>query len=484
MLFIPFLVPVISGIILIITKNMPRKPRCYFVLFVLAATLASSIASAFLNEQFTLLSLGDLLQISFATDTLARIFSVLASSVFLICGIFAFDYMKGERSESTFFGFFVIVLGVLNALAYASNLITMYLCFEFVTLVSVPLVLHNMDKKAINAGLKYLFYSIVGAFIGLFGIIIIYGYSSGVFIAGGNIGESSLNENSGLLLVGIVLTVIGFGTKAGMFPMHAWLTSAHPAAPSPASAVLSGLIAKAGIIAVIRIIYFVAGPSLIRGTWVQFAWSSIALLTVLMGSVLAFTEKQLKKRLAFSSISQISYIMLGLSMLTPDALTGSVLHMIFHAAIKSGLFLAAGAIIKQTGTTYTDGINGIGKKMPYTVMCWTFYSLALIGIPPFSGFVSKWYLAIGSLNSGLSIINWLAPAILLISAALTAGYLLPLIINGYFHSGSDNESIYERNEASKLMVAPMAVLAVAVLMLGLCSSYLIEIITEITGAAL
>ena len=181
----------------------------------------------------------------------------------------------------------------------------------------------------------------------------------------------------------------------GCFPLHAWLPTAHPVAPAPASAFLSGIIVKAGVLAIIRTVYYVAGAAFLRGTWVQTVWAVFAIVTILMGSSLAFKEKIFKKRLAYSTVSNLSYILLGLSMLNETAFTGSILHVVFHAVIKSALFLSAGALIFITGNTKVNDFMGLGKRMPVLFWCYTIVSLGLIGIPPTSGVVSKWYLAVG-----------------------------------------------------------------------------------------
>lgn len=204
------------------------------------------------------------------------------------------------------------------------------------------------------------------------------------------------------MLIVTFFMVLGFGVKAGMFPLHGWLPTAHPVAPAPASAVLSGIIVKCGVFGIIRVIYYLFGPDFVRGSWIQTIWMSIALFTVFMGSMLAYREKVFKKRLAYSTVSQISYILVGLAYMNMTAFTGAVLHMICHAFIKRRLFLCVGAIISQSGRTNVDEMRGIGKEMPVVMWCYTICSLALIGIPPTGGFISKWFLAMGALQSDIS----------------------------------------------------------------------------------
>lgn len=266
--------------------------------------------------------------------------------------------------------------------------------------------------------------------------------------------------------------------------MHAWLLTAHPVAPAPASAVLSAIIVKGGVLAVLRSVYYIAGADAIRGNWVQRTWIVLALITVFMGSMLAFREPVLKKRLAYSSVSQASYILLGMAFLDPTALTGALMHVLFHAFIKTALFLSAGAIIYQTGYTRVEELTGIGKKMPVTIWCYTFVSLGLIGIPPMSGFISKWYLMTGMLGSGEAVVSWLGPVVLLVSALLTAGYLLPVTIQGFLPGKDYDYGTLKNLEPAKKMTIPLMLLASAGLITGLFPGELAEYLGAIARSVL
>ena len=255
-------------------------------------------------------------------------------------------------------------------------------------------------------------------------------------------------------------------------------------APAPASAALSGLIVKAGVLGVIRTVYFLFGASFIRGTWVQTAWLSLSLITIFMGSMLAYREKVMKKRLAYSTVSQVSYILFGLALAEPSAMTGALLHVVFHAFIKAGLFLSAGAIIYKTGRTNVDDLTGIGKQMPVTIWCYTFASLALIGIPPASGFISKWYLAQGALSSDTGVFTWLGPVVLLVSALLTAGYLLPITVKGFLPGADFDYNSLQKKEPNFWMLIPLIILAALSLLLGVFPNPLTEFIRGIVNTVL
>jgi multicomponent Na+:H+ antiporter subunit D len=335
------------------------------------------------------------------------------------------------------------------------------------------------------AALKYLFYSMCGAYLGLFGIFFLYKYCSTLtFTAGGTLDLTLAAGNEGILLVAVFCMLIGFGVKAGMLPLHAWLPTAHPVAPSPASAALSGIIVKCGVLAIIRTVYYIVGADFIRGTWVQTAWMVLALMTVFMGSMLAFREKVFKKRLAYSTVSQVSYILFGLSVLSPTAMTGALLHVVFHAFIKCTLFLTAGIFIFKCHKTRVEELVGIGKEMPKTLWCYTFASLALIGIPPTSGFISKWYLAQGALEANVGVFRWVGPMVLLISALLTAGYLLPITMKGFFPGKEGEGRTWQKLEPSKMMLIPLAFLAFMAVILGVFPNPLISYFGKIAAAVM
>ena len=427
--------------------------------------------------------------IYFHIDEVSRWFVTVVTAVWIPVGIYSTVYMRHEGEEKRFFGFYLLLYGVLICLDFSGNLETMYLFYELMTLVSFPLVLHNGSREAIMAALKYLFYSMCGAYMGLFGIFFFYRYCDSLtFVPGGSLSQEVINTNGGILLVALFLMLIGFGAKAGMFPLHAWLPSAHPVAPSPASAALSGIIVKSGVLAIIRVVYYVVGADFLKGTWVQYAWMGLTLVTVFMGSLLAYREPVLKKRLAYSTVSQVSYILFGLAVLSPNGFTGALLHVAFHAIVKCGLFLTAGIFLFCCNKTKVNELAGIGRKMPAVLWCYTLFALALIGIPPTGGFVSKWYLAQGALEANIGIWGYVGPAVLLVSALLTAGYLLPITMKGFFpgeksetaehitdslqdHNQTDGdmeEAVkIQKQEPAAAMLIPLILLAVLALGMGL-----------------
>lgn len=481
------IIPILFGAVLLLVPEFSSRNR---LLGTVGAGLVVTGILAFLSlgcgeQGIRLLSLGEKLGIFFRLDDLGRIFTVIVTILWILAGFYSFEYMKHEKEEKRYFGFYLMTFGVLLALTFAGNIVTYYLFYEMMTLLSMPLVLHSKTREALMGGLKYLFYSLCGAYMVLMGLFFLNKYAVTLqFTPGGVLNKELTAGNEKLLLIMVFFMILGFSVKAGMFPMHAWLPAAHPVAPAPASAVLSGLIVKAGVLGIIRAVYFLFGESFIRETWVQTAWMTLSLVTIFMGSMLAYREKMIKKRLAYSTVSQLSYILFGLALLQPQAMTGALLHVVFHAFIKSTLFLCAGAIIYKTGRTNVDDMTGIGKEMPVTIWCYTFASLALIGIPPASGFISKWYLAEGSLLSGTGVFTWLGPVVLLISALLTAGYLLQITIKGFLPGTDYDYGSLQKREPNLWMIIPLIILAALSVGLGIFPNPLTEFIQGIVETVL
>ncbi len=458
-LVLTVLFPALAALLLRLLKEKAASHRTVCAvtgLSLLAECAFCLIACTGEDAAWTFLSIGADLPLVLSLDPLSRFFAPFFTLMWTVPVLYSFHYMESEGHERRYYVFYLLTLSALNALAFSGTLVTLYLFFELMTLLSVALVLHEMTREAIAAGIKYLLYSIAGATMGLLGIFFLAANtSSPLFTAGGSLRQDALTVSPQALLVILFITLLGFGTKAGLFPMHAWLPTAHPIAPAPASAVLSGVITKAGVLCILRILYYVVGPDFLRGTWAQYALCGVALATVFMGSMMAFKTDLFKKRLAYSTVSQVSYVLLGVFLLHPTALTGSMMHIVFHSAIKTCLFLAAGGIIHQTGKTKVSQLEGIGKQMPVTLWCFTLASVGLIGIPPTGGFISKWNLAQGALDSGLQVIPYLAPAVLLLSALLTAGYLLDVTIHGFFPGRDFDYASLKKTECPALMLVPM-----------------------------
>lgn len=490
-LIIPILLPVFSGLCAALSIRKGLSDGLYRFLL-LTALIGESICVVIAAVQGGALRLfAPLEEVNFIlkVDDLSRVFSIIAAAVWLFAGVYAGEYMKEDKNRGRFFTFYLSAEGMVIATCFAANMVTFYMFFEMMTILTFPLVMHDLTKPAIRAGLKYIFYSVAGAFMTLFGIFTLR--HAGIlnpFNPGGSLDIEAVYSNDTLFFVAVMLMIVGLGIKAGSFPLHAWLPAAHPEAPAPASAVLSGIITKTGVLGTIRVVYYVTGTRLLAGTWVQTTWMALALITVVMGSMMAYREQVFKKRLAYSTVSQVAYVMFGLSVMNSQAFTGAVSHVIFHALIKTTLFLVSGVLIHTYGSTRVSDFKACGKVMPVTMLCYTIVSIALIGIPPMSGFVSKWYLATGALMLGREPYYWLGPAALLLSALLTAGYLLPLTVSGFFpgkgdakHGDASPVALPEKEEPGALSLIPMIIMSVATVALGILPGPLTDFIEMIAG---
>lgn len=487
--FLPFLFGAVLGFSPV--KTVKSKKGLFSVTAGASAlTLVFAALTAALGGEIALFPLAKGFPLFFRADGAAKLFGVLAAAIWLPAVVYSRSYMREEdcKAEKRFDAFLLLSLGALLGVAYAGNLLTLYLFFESLTLLSLPLVLHNRTEEAIRAGKKYLFYSVCGAFLALPCIcaVCLWAGKDGSFAPGGILDGEKLAGNGQILLVLVFLAILGFGAKAGMFPLHAWLTAAHPVSPAPASALLSGLIAKAGIFAVMRLVYGAVGTELLTGTWVQYTWLIIAMVTVFMGSMLALREKHFKRRLAYSSVSNLSYVMLGLALLSAEGLQGAWLHILAHALAKVTLFFVSGAVMHKLRATTVEELGNWSLKMPVTAWCFLLSSLSLVGIPPFLGFSSKWALCLGALGMPEILYGLIAPAVLVLSAMLTAGYLLPPVLRGFFPRKGEKgaEKAVEKCEADGGMLVPMLLLTAASLLLGIFSGQLTGTVLSFTGTML
>ena len=465
LLLAPVLLPLLGG--LPVFKMEKRETRRTYLYALLVLELVALLLIGWQGEVLQVMQLPGDIRIVLGADGLGRIFALLVAALWLVVFVFADEYSMHERNRERFLGFYILSLGAMIGICLAGNLVTLYLFYEMMSLLTVFLVIHSGTNKAIDAGIKYLGFSVCGAAMSLLGLFYLHSHlHTDLFVAGGALTDVTA-ANEGMLLFALFLMVIGFGAKAGLMPLFAWLPTAHPVAPSPASAVLSGLITKMGVLAIIRVVYFQFGMDFVSGTWVQKVVLVLAIYTVFMGSMLAYKENVLKKRLAYSTVSQVSYILFGLMLLNPDGFRGAMLQLVYHAIAKNGLFLVAGALVFYVHRTKVTQMRGMGKLLPVTMWVFALCSLSLIGIPPTGGFVSKWFLAQGGLEFG--VLGIVGVAVLMISALLTAGYLLPIVTAAFF-PGDDFD--YKKLESyvfhtSWRMRVPMLILAAAVLLLGI-----------------
>lgn len=481
-ILLPILFPALASLLMTRQDRFTEEQLKPLVLSVVCLNFLLVLYLAFVAPmtQLHLLKVNDFLDIYFRLDNLGKLFSILASFLWILTSIYAFAYMSHEDHKRQFYVFFTMTLSVTLGLSFSGNLFTLYIYYELLTLVTFPLVIHAGTEEALQSGKKYIIYSFSGATLILFGMMILYPLSGDMIFVGKGLLVKGPPVNDRYVLWSFLFMFLGFGVKSALVPLHAWLPSAM-VAPTPVSALLHAVaVVKSGIFSLIRITYFVYGVLVVHRIGAPKYLIPLAIITVVMGSLLALHQQHLKKRLAYSTVSQLGYIILGLLMLNPNGLLGSLLHLVNHALIKITLFFSVGIITHQTGKKYIDEIYGLGKRMPITFICFMIATISLIGIPPSNGFVSKWFLGLGSLNSN----NALYLLILLLSAFLTASYLLPIPIRALFTTHREEEPIDPETPAisldpGKLMRIPLLILTGTILLLGLFPNFLVDFLRQI-----
>jgi multicomponent Na+:H+ antiporter subunit D len=424
------------------------------------------------------------LSVSFKVDSLTFFLGVFFSFVWFMAACFSPGYMAHEHKKERYYAFFLMAEGGCMGTIFAGDLLGLFLFFEFMALTTYVLIAHEETPVTMFAGAKYLYMTVGGGLAVFFGLLTTYYLIGSVTFTRPGL----ITEPSALATAAFIAFMIGFGLKAGMFPVHVWLPDAHPAAPSPVSAALSGIMLKTGVYGMIRVIFNLYSPEFIHNARWDEVMLVIAAITILLGSAMALLQDDLKRRLAYSSIAQIGYIIVGVFLLSEAGLTGGLYHLFTHAFMKGLLFLCAGAIIVQTGIRNISQMKGIGQKMPLTMLFFTIASLTMVGIPPFNGFISKWQLSIASLEAGRPIFV----AILIVSSLLNAAYYFPIIITAFFasekgdhhadsHSAADEDNSVNHNghgvvlkgggrlqhEAPWHMTLPMGLLALGCVVFAL-----------------
>ena len=452
------LLPILGGLVIPLIKDNHRKARCIYTetLVIVNAILVFWMLFHKETEPLDVMYFTGDLTISFMADGLSTVFSAMISFLWPLATLYSFEYMTKEHNERVFFMFYTMTYGVTLGIALAEDLITLYFFYEMLTLVTVPLVIHTLKREAIVAARKYLYYSLGGAAFAFIGMIFIIMYgTTNRFVYGGVLDMAKIGDRTNILLLIYVLAFMGFSVKAAMWPCSAWLPQAG-VAPTPVTALLHAVaVVKSGAFAVMRLTFFCFGAEFVRGTWAQYVVMSLAVFTLVYGCSKALKETHLKRRLAFSTISNMSYILFGVTIMTPLGLLGALTHFVFHSLMKITSFFCAGAVIHQTEKTYIHELDGLGKRMPVVFSIFTVSALALMGVPGFAGFVSKWNLATAAVQSG-NTLAYVGVGGLLISALLTAIYMLSIVVRAFVPGKDFDESkVAEFKDPNALMLIPL-----------------------------
>ncbi|MBR6414076.1 MAG: proton-conducting membrane transporter [Oscillospiraceae bacterium] len=452
--------------------------------FALGVTLLTSLLVWYLilragEETFVLFSLSDSLVLCLRFDRLGRFFAGILATLWPLTVLYAQSYLEGKPRLGSFFGFFTLSYAVSLGVSMAGNLLTLYVFYELLTLATAPLVLYPMSRKAIRATVTYLIFSLGGAAFGFAAMAWLLSVGAGgVFTLGGLLNAA---PDGPAMQIFFVLGFLGFGVKAAVFPLHIWLPRAT-VAPTPVTALLHAVaVVKAGAFAVIRLSWYCFGPALLRGTWAQTVSLALICFTLVFGSAMALKQVHWKKRLAYSTVANLSYVLFGALLLIPAGLQAGLVHMAAHAAIKILAFCCAGAVYCRTGLEYHTQLNGLGRKMPVTFAAFTLSALALTGIPPFNGFVSKWYLLTAAAEAGTPL-AYVGAGALLLSALLTAIYMLIPAVRAWFpRRDAELFAPETTREADWRMLVPFVILTLALLVLGLYAAPIVNAAAAIAG---
>lgn len=402
--------------------------------------------------------------IAFRVDGLGVLFAIVASLLWIITSLYSIGYMRAlkEHGQTRYYSFFALALSSTLGVAFSANLLTLYLFYELLSMSTWPLVTHHQDKEARTGGRKYLTY-LVGASIGLLlpASTYVYLQMGGQDIVFDGMNPVSAYISSETLLVLLLMMTFGFA-KAGLMPLHSWLPGAM-VAPTPVSALLHAVaVVKVGVFCIIRVFTGVFSPEHIAALNIGQVISWIAAFTVIVSSLIALSQDNFKRRLAFSTIGQLSYIILGVSLVSAVGMAGSMLHIAMHAFAKITLFMVCGAVFVATGKKYISQLNGLGRRMPITFVAFFIGALSVIGIPPTGGFVSKMYLLSGTLQAGQTALM----VVFLVSSFLNAIYLMEPVYRAFFLSPKDGETLPEGiKEAPLFCWLPPAITAVITIFL-------------------
>ncbi len=444
LLLLLILIPFFGGLIMMIKPIENTHRRNVYVMCLCSAVSIAAIIMLLIcqhTKQDTLFVFayifGEDFSLALHVDGLSAVFVAIVAVLWPVTDLYAFEYMQHDRAQNRFFAFFTMTYGVVIGIATAANLFTLYLFYELLTLCTLPLVMHEMNGIAKAAGLKYLLYSMSGAALAFVSMMVLSSYGELAFQSGGGLNRELAAGHESLLYAGFLMGFFGFGVKAAIFPFHGWLPSAG-VAPTPVTALLHAVaVVNAGIFAILRLLYFGYGASFLAGSHAQNVMLAFTSFTIVYGSTMALRMQHLKRRLAYSTVSNLSYMLLGAALCSGAGLTAAILHMIAHSALKIALFFCAGALLCRTEELpqgvqeYVFQYTGYAKKTPAIFTVFTIASLGLIGIPPLCGFASKWAIAEAAVSQGtaLAITGCIALAL---SAFLTGMYLLGLILEACF----------------------------------------------------
>jgi multicomponent Na+:H+ antiporter subunit D len=465
-----------AGLVMAAGKKPNLREACSFfsavVLFLLVFSLIPAVRAGH-SLHFTVFALLPGLSVSLRADALSMIFALTASFLWIVAVFYSAGYMRSlhEHAQTRFNTCFALAIFGAIGCAFADNLLTLYLFYEIVSVCTYPLVAHHQDEEGYAGGKRYLVYLTTAAKGLILPAMALIYVLSGTLDFASNVHTGILppGVHNAVIVVLYACCILGFA-KNGVMPLHHWLPGAM-VAPTPVSALLHAVaVVKVGVFSTVRVMLYVFGADLMGRLHLGLPTAYFVSITILVGSVVALSKDDLKARLAYSTVSQLSYIILGVALLTPSAVEGGLFHIAAHAFAKITLFFCAGAIYVSTHKKKISEMGGLGRAMPFTFGAFALASLSMIGVPPVGGFVSKWCLLIGALDAGsIGIL-----AVLVVSTLLNAAYFAPVVYQGFFGQPPAGESVSERREAPLLVLVPLCLTAVISVLIGVFPNIIMQ----------
>jgi formate hydrogenlyase subunit 3/multisubunit Na+/H+ antiporter MnhD subunit len=386
---------------------------------------------------FRIIDIGAGIELGYRVDAFGLIFAITSSFLWILVSLYSIGYMRSleEHAQTRYFLMFALAIFSAVSIALSENLVTFYIFYEALTLSTYWLVAHHEDKEAFAATRKYLVYLLSSGWFLFAAVVLTYAITGTTRFADGGI-LSAASASGSTLVVLFVLFALG-SIKAAWMPFHSWLPSAM-VAPTPVSALLHAVaVVKAGVFGFVRIVCHVFGVELIGELGIGLWLGAVASITMILGSFFAIGEDNLKRRLAYSTISQLSYVLFGVALLSPFGIKGAMVHIPFHGFMKITLFLCAGAIMVVTGKKEISRMAGVGKQMPVTMLAFTIGALGMCGAPPVSGFISKWFLGLGTIQAGALIFL----VVILVSSLLDVVYFFPIVKTAFFDAPAEASAV-------------------------------------------
>lgn len=463
--FLAILVSMAAVPFIILSGNRPNLREGWtFLAAIVKFLLVLSLLPIVLEGKqitFTLVQILPDLALKLRVDAFGMLFALVSSFLWIVTSAYSIGYMRGlkEHSQTRYFCFFALSLSATIGVAFSANLLTLYMFYEMLSFATYPLVTHHQDDEARQSGRKYLAY-IVGSSIGfaLPAMLVVYHLTGTLSFSYAGVFTGS--ESPVTITVLLLLLVFGFA-KAGIMPFHSWLPAAM-VAPTPVSALLHAVaVVKVGVFCICRVIMGIFGTGLLQRLDLGLLISIIAAFTIIVASLVALVQDNLKARLAFSTIGQLSYIVLGVALLSPHGMIGGMLHIAMHAFGKITLFFCAGAIFVTTGVKNISQMKGLGRQMPLTMLAFLIGSLSVIGLPPGGGFISKWFLVLGTMQADqLAML-----VVLLVSSILNAAYFLPIVYQAFFSKSETGFFSGGFREAPAFCLVPLLITALGSIVL-------------------